>query len=87
MFQGPEFHENGIFAWVIDPDGNKIELWEPKIWDEKNREIMAKCGWVELQKEVLLETPDLRLFQIYGIRPPFRSAMRQVAEQKIGVDI
>ncbi len=38
LFQGPEFHENGIFAWVIDPDGNKIELWEPKIWDEKNRD-------------------------------------------------
>ena len=21
---------NGRFAWVIDPEGNKIELWEPK---------------------------------------------------------
>lgn len=21
---------NGKFAWVIDPEGNKIELWEPK---------------------------------------------------------
>lgn len=21
---------NGRFAWVLDPDGNKIELWEPK---------------------------------------------------------
>ena len=20
----------GRFAWVFDPDGNKIELWEPK---------------------------------------------------------
>lgn len=37
LVQGPESHENGIFAWVLDPDGNKIELWEPKIWDEKNR--------------------------------------------------
>jgi catechol 2,3-dioxygenase-like lactoylglutathione lyase family enzyme len=21
---------NGKFAWVVDPEGNKIELWEPK---------------------------------------------------------
>ena len=20
----------GSFAWIMDPDGNKIELWEPK---------------------------------------------------------
>jgi predicted enzyme related to lactoylglutathione lyase len=24
-----EESEYGKFAWVIDPDGNKIELWEP----------------------------------------------------------
>ena len=36
IIQGPESHENGQFAWIMDPDGNKIELWEPKIWDEKN---------------------------------------------------
>ena len=35
--QGPESHENGKFAWVMDPDGNKLELWEPKLWDEKNK--------------------------------------------------
>jgi predicted enzyme related to lactoylglutathione lyase len=34
---GPEYHENGVFAWVMDPDGNKVELWEPKIWDDKNK--------------------------------------------------
>ena len=34
---GPESHENGKFAWIIDPDGNKVELWEPMIWDEKNK--------------------------------------------------
>lgn len=34
---GPESHENGKFAWIMDPDGNKIELWEPMIWDEKNK--------------------------------------------------
>jgi catechol 2,3-dioxygenase-like lactoylglutathione lyase family enzyme len=21
---------NGTFAWIVDPEGNKIELWEPK---------------------------------------------------------
>ncbi len=21
--------ENGKFAWILDPEGNKIELWEP----------------------------------------------------------
>jgi predicted enzyme related to lactoylglutathione lyase len=35
--QGPEYHENGVFAWIMDPEGNKIELWEPKIWDDKNK--------------------------------------------------
>jgi predicted enzyme related to lactoylglutathione lyase len=35
--KGPEYHENGSFAWVIDPEGNKVELWEPKLWDEKNK--------------------------------------------------
>ncbi|HUS33637.1 MAG TPA: VOC family protein [Kofleriaceae bacterium] len=37
LVKGPEYHENGAFAWVMDPDGNKIELWEPKIWDDKNK--------------------------------------------------
>ena len=34
---GPESHENGTFAWIMDREGNKVELWEPKIWDEKNK--------------------------------------------------
>ena len=29
ILKGPESHENGTFAWIVDPDGNKIELWEP----------------------------------------------------------
>lgn len=33
-----ESHENGKFAWIADPDGNKVELWEPMIWDDKNKE-------------------------------------------------
>jgi len=37
VHSGPESHENGKFAWIIDPDGNKIELWEPMLWDEKNK--------------------------------------------------
>jgi catechol 2,3-dioxygenase-like lactoylglutathione lyase family enzyme len=24
-----EEHENGKFAWILDPEGRKIELWEP----------------------------------------------------------
>ena len=35
IIQGPESHENGKFAWILDPDANKIELWEPMISDEK----------------------------------------------------
>lgn len=34
---GPESHENGKFAWIMDPDGNKVELWEPMLWNEKNK--------------------------------------------------
>ncbi len=37
IVKGPESHENGKFAWIVDPDGNKIELWEPMIWDDKNK--------------------------------------------------
>lgn len=33
---GPETHENGLFAWIMDPDGNKVELWEPKLAPEKD---------------------------------------------------
>lgn len=35
--QGPESAENGKFAWIMDPDGNKVELWEPMNWDDKNK--------------------------------------------------
>jgi catechol 2,3-dioxygenase-like lactoylglutathione lyase family enzyme len=37
VVSGPESHENGKFAWIMDPDGNKVELWEPMIWDDKNK--------------------------------------------------
>ena len=29
IVKGPESDDNGTFAWVLDPDGNKVELWEP----------------------------------------------------------
>ncbi len=28
--KGPDEEYNGLFAWVMDPEGNKVELWEPK---------------------------------------------------------
>jgi predicted enzyme related to lactoylglutathione lyase len=37
IIQGPDSAENGKFAWIMDPDGNKVELWEPMLWDEKNK--------------------------------------------------
>ena len=36
IVKGPESHENGRFAWLLDPDGNKIELWQPMSSDEKS---------------------------------------------------
>lgn len=30
IVKGPDADDNGTFAWVLDPDGNKVELWEPK---------------------------------------------------------
>ena len=27
---GPDEHEYGAFGWFVDPEGNKIELWQPK---------------------------------------------------------
>jgi predicted enzyme related to lactoylglutathione lyase len=39
IWNGPESHENGKFAWIMDPDGNKVELWEPKIWDDRNKAL------------------------------------------------
>lgn len=28
--KGPDDEDNGRFAWVMDPEGNKVELWEPR---------------------------------------------------------
>ncbi len=32
--KGPDVDFNGTFAWIVDPDGNKVELWEPKAVEE-----------------------------------------------------
>jgi len=37
ILKGPDTEENGKFAWIMDPDGNKVELWEPMNWDVKNK--------------------------------------------------
>jgi predicted enzyme related to lactoylglutathione lyase len=37
VIKGPESHENGKFAWILDPDGNKVELWEPTPRDKGNK--------------------------------------------------
>lgn len=29
VIKGPDTEFNGIFAWVLDPEGNKVELWQP----------------------------------------------------------
>ena len=36
IIKGPESDANGKFAWIMDPDGNKVELWEPMLMDEKS---------------------------------------------------
>jgi len=37
IVKGPESAENGKFLSIMDPEGNRVELWEPKIWDDKNK--------------------------------------------------
>ena len=37
VIRGPESHENGTFAWIMDPDENKVELWEPKVVKDTNK--------------------------------------------------
>jgi predicted enzyme related to lactoylglutathione lyase len=37
IVKGPDSDFNGKFAWILDPDGNKVELWEPKAMDAKEK--------------------------------------------------
>lgn len=30
VLKGPDDEFNGRFAWILDPEGNKVELWEPR---------------------------------------------------------
>jgi predicted enzyme related to lactoylglutathione lyase len=30
ILKGPDSDDNGKFAWILDPDGNKLELWQPR---------------------------------------------------------
>ncbi len=36
LVSGPQSDDTGKFAWIMDPDGNKVELWEPRAPAEKN---------------------------------------------------
>jgi predicted enzyme related to lactoylglutathione lyase len=38
IVKGPQSDETGHFAWLLDPDGNKVELWQPVAKDEKNKQ-------------------------------------------------
>jgi predicted enzyme related to lactoylglutathione lyase len=29
IVKGPDTDDTGSFAWILDPDGNKVELWQP----------------------------------------------------------
>jgi predicted enzyme related to lactoylglutathione lyase len=37
ILKGPDSADEGKFAWIVDPDGNKVELWEPKAGDENSK--------------------------------------------------
>lgn len=37
IVKGPESDDNGHFAWLLDPDGNKIELWQPIGKSQENK--------------------------------------------------
>ena len=36
IVKGPESDDNGRFAWIMDPDGNKVELWQPMVAEAKS---------------------------------------------------
>jgi predicted enzyme related to lactoylglutathione lyase len=38
IVKGPESHDNGRFAWILDPDGNKVELWQPMPSDDQSEQ-------------------------------------------------
>lgn len=38
IVRGSVSDENGKFAWIMDPDGNKLELLEPMVLEEEKIE-------------------------------------------------
>jgi catechol 2,3-dioxygenase-like lactoylglutathione lyase family enzyme len=38
IVKGPDSDDNGHFAWILDPDGNKVELWQPLVPEEKDKQ-------------------------------------------------
>jgi predicted enzyme related to lactoylglutathione lyase len=34
----PQSDDNGKFAWIMDPDGNKVELWQPVAEGDEKKE-------------------------------------------------
>jgi alkyl hydroperoxide reductase subunit AhpC len=40
----PVDEEYGKFGWIMDPEGNKIELWEPSFQNKKARIFRAFVG-------------------------------------------
>ena len=41
IIKGPDSDFNGKFAWIMDPDNNKVELWEPKAPEQKTGEATS----------------------------------------------
>ena len=41
ILKGPDSDFNGKFAWIMDPDNNKIELWEPKAPESQTGEATS----------------------------------------------
>ena len=37
ILKGPESDQTGKFAWIMDPEGNKVELWEPRALADENK--------------------------------------------------
>ena len=37
IVSGPQSDDNGKFAWIMDPDGNKVELWEPIVSETEDK--------------------------------------------------
>jgi len=37
IVKGPDVDANGKFAWIMDPDGNKVELWQAMKEEESDK--------------------------------------------------